>query len=255
MEYMKKSDRTTRMIDCYNSSQKILLVGEGDFSFSACLARAFRTAKNIVATSYLDEDSLVKKHWTGIPHLEELKRLDCLLLYEIDVYNMDIHPILKNTKYDVVIFNFLHAGHYKHLRESNPKLIQMHKELVGAFFKSASKMLSEGGEVHIRHRDDYPYDRWGVVSLGAIAGLKLTEKVLFDKSEYFGYHQKRGGDINTNKMFPIGYAFTFKFVLDLPMVDDVYVRMFEELCLKDDDEDADKDKEDDDYYEIDFDGL
>ncbi|XP_024200089.1 uncharacterized protein At4g26485 [Rosa chinensis] len=35
----------------YSSSQKILLVGEGDFSFAACLATAFDSAANIVATS------------------------------------------------------------------------------------------------------------------------------------------------------------------------------------------------------------
>lgn len=52
---MNNSDRKEGWIDCYNSSQKILLVGEGDFSFSACLARAFGTAKNMVATSYLDQ--------------------------------------------------------------------------------------------------------------------------------------------------------------------------------------------------------
>lgn len=35
----------------YNSEHKILLVGEGNFSFSACLATAFGSAKNMVATS------------------------------------------------------------------------------------------------------------------------------------------------------------------------------------------------------------
>ncbi|PWA41894.1 hypothetical protein CTI12_AA549920 [Artemisia annua] len=47
-----------RWIHCYKSSQKILLVGEGDFSFSACLARRFRNAENMVATSYLDEGGM-----------------------------------------------------------------------------------------------------------------------------------------------------------------------------------------------------
>jgi len=40
-----------KSISHYSSSQKILLVGEGDFSFSLCLARAFGTAKNMVATT------------------------------------------------------------------------------------------------------------------------------------------------------------------------------------------------------------
>lgn len=37
----------------YSSSQKILLVGEGDFSFAACLGKEFGSAANMVATSLL----------------------------------------------------------------------------------------------------------------------------------------------------------------------------------------------------------
>ena len=35
----------------YSSFHQILLVGEGDFSFSLCLAQSFSSASNIVATS------------------------------------------------------------------------------------------------------------------------------------------------------------------------------------------------------------
>lgn len=104
---------------------------------------------------------------------------------------------------------------------------------MGAYFRSDSKMLSEGGEVHIRHRDDLPYHTWNVVSLAAEAGLKLKEKVLFDKSLYPGYHKKRGGDININKTFPILCAFTFKFALDLPQVNDHYSKNDEEVRVLD----------------------
>lgn len=40
-----------RRLGPYTSSQRILLVGEGDFSFSASLAKAFSSATNIIATS------------------------------------------------------------------------------------------------------------------------------------------------------------------------------------------------------------
>lgn len=36
---------------CYSSFHQILLVGEGDFSFALCLANAFGSASNIVASS------------------------------------------------------------------------------------------------------------------------------------------------------------------------------------------------------------
>ncbi|KAI3755687.1 hypothetical protein L1987_55493 [Smallanthus sonchifolius] len=215
---MNRSKGKERWIHDYKSSQKILLVGEGDFSFSACLARAFHTAENIVATSYLKRKSLLRKHWTSIPHLEELESLGCLLLYKVDVYKMHTHPILKNKKFDIIIFNFPHAGHYDYLCERDPELIEMHMDLVEAYFKSASKLLTKGGEVHLRHREDPPYDSWNVVWLAAKASLTLKEKVDFEKSDYPGYHNKRGGGINTNKSFPIICASTFKFSPSLPKV-------------------------------------
>lgn len=43
--------KESKWIGHYSSSHKILLVGEGDFSFSLSLAQAFASATNIVATS------------------------------------------------------------------------------------------------------------------------------------------------------------------------------------------------------------
>lgn len=53
---VEDSKQEIKRIKHYTSSQKILLVGEGDFSFSACLAKAFASATNMVATS-LDSKS------------------------------------------------------------------------------------------------------------------------------------------------------------------------------------------------------
>lgn len=44
-------EREEKWIEHYSSSQRILLVGEGNFSFSLSLAKAFASAINIVATS------------------------------------------------------------------------------------------------------------------------------------------------------------------------------------------------------------
>ncbi|KAI3755685.1 hypothetical protein L1987_55491 [Smallanthus sonchifolius] len=121
-------------------------------------------------------ESLIHNHWTGIPHLEELESLGCLLLYKVDVHKMHTHPVLKNMK--------------------------MHKNLVEAYFKSAIKMLSEGGEVHLRHRDDPPYDRWNVVLLAGKSGLTLKEKVDFEKndgsSSYAANEHMKDYDIDDN---------------------------------------------------------
>ncbi|KAK2986429.1 hypothetical protein RJ640_011867 [Escallonia rubra] len=64
----------------YNTtSQKILLVREGGFSFSACCA-----VNNMVATSLDSEEALMDKHRSSKPHSEELERLGRQLLHEVD---------------------------------------------------------------------------------------------------------------------------------------------------------------------------
>ena len=92
----------------------------------------------------------------------------------------------------------------------------MHRELLKSFFKSAREMLSGGGEIHVTHRDDYPYDRWKLEKLAKGAGLNLKEKVEFQKKDYPGYHNKRGGDIKSNKTFPLNDCYTFKFSVITP---------------------------------------
>ncbi|GKC41649.1 copia-type polyprotein [Tanacetum coccineum] len=80
-------------------------------------------------------------------------------------------------------------------------------------------MLNEGGEVHLRHRDDSPYNKWNVVSLAGESGLKLKDNVIFLMSDYPGYQNIRGGDVRTNGTFPISCAYTFKFTFDFPEID------------------------------------
>ncbi|XP_068642459.1 uncharacterized protein At4g26485-like isoform X1 [Aristolochia californica] len=232
------SDRKREQwITHYCSSQRILLVGEGDFSFSACLAECFGSARNMVATSldsegiemffvvlsflfsffhpykYASIELLKVKHWTCVPHLVKLKRLGCVVLHEVDVKEMHRHPVLRTMRFDRIVFNFPHAGHFPLLCERHGRLIKLHKKLLSAFFGSAREMLAEDGEVHVAHRDDYPYNCWKLENLAKKAGMHLIEAVEFRKVDYPGYHNKRGGGIKSNKKFPLKECFTFKFSL------------------------------------------
>ncbi|XP_031274471.1 uncharacterized protein At4g26485-like [Pistacia vera] len=201
----KKNGGKVRWINHYNRNQMILLGGEGDFSFSACLAKAFGSATNMVATSLNSEETLETKHWTNTAHLEYLKKKGCSIFHEVDVYDMNVHPTLMYMEFDVIIYNFPHAGHF-----CEREFPQKHKRLEEAFFRSAREMVSEGGEVHVTQRDDYPYSEWNLVELAKQSGLVLKEKVEFSKKDY---HNKTGGGIESNKQFPLEQTFTFKFSL------------------------------------------
>ncbi|CAI0629108.1 unnamed protein product [Linum tenue] len=73
----------------YCSRHKILLVGEGDFSFSASLALAFAMA-----------------------NIAGLRARGCLVMHGLDATKMADHVLLKGMKFDRVVFNFPHAGFY-----------------------------------------------------------------------------------------------------------------------------------------------
>ncbi|MCL7037778.1 hypothetical protein MKW94_007833 [Papaver nudicaule] len=52
----------------------------------------------------------------------------------------------------------------------------MHKKLLSGFFKSASKMLNKPGEIHVSHKNDYPYNKWEIKKLANNAGLQLEKQ-------------------------------------------------------------------------------
>lgn len=90
----------------------------------------------------------------------------------------------------------------------------MHKDLLRAFFRSARELLEKGGEVHVTHRDDSPYNKWKIEELARENDLVLKEKVVFKKEDYPGYENKRGSKIRANGTFPLKECFTFKFCLE-----------------------------------------
>ncbi|MCL7050719.1 hypothetical protein MKW94_022777 [Papaver nudicaule] len=211
---MASNATSERRITHYSSSHKILLVGEGDFSFSACLARAFGSAANMVATSLDSEETLSTRLPSSESYIQDLQGLGCLVLHNVDVNLMSsssFYPQLARMKFHRIVFNFPHAGHF-YMREHHHCVIQRHKNLLSGFFKSARKMLKKDGEVHVAHRDDHPYNAWEIEELANEAGLILKEAVDFHSFQYVGYNCKRGGSVRSNGSFPLGNCpKTFKF--------------------------------------------
>ncbi|MED6218331.1 hypothetical protein PIB30_025908 [Stylosanthes scabra] len=173
-----------KRIKHYSSCQQILLVGEGDFSFALCLAKAFGSASNIVATSLDSKESLVRKYHGVSTNLEELEKLGCTLVHEVDCHIMNDHPPLKD---------------------------KLHQKVVRGFLESARKMLKEDGQVHVTHKTSYPFYKWEIVELAKEAELSLVEEVPFERYHYPGYINKRGEGARCNSTFPVGQCSTFKF--------------------------------------------
>ncbi|CAI0629106.1 unnamed protein product [Linum tenue] len=187
----------------YCSRHKILLVGEGDFSFSASLALAFGTAAfNIVATSLNSQEFLSKNYSKAMANIAGLRARGCLVMHGLDATKMADHVLLKGMKFDRVVFNFPHAGFYPaESTNSQIRFVKRHQKLIRLFFMNAKKLLKEdGGEVHITHKTNAFHREWDLEGLASVTGLMLVAREKFNFIEYPGYKTKYGfgGDNNFN---------------------------------------------------------
>ncbi|XP_074293902.1 uncharacterized protein At4g26485-like [Silene latifolia] len=207
------------VIKHYRSDQKILLVGEGDFSFALSLANAFGKASKIFATSLDSQDEVMLKYRAGESNLEDLKDKNCTILHEVDAHALSSHAVLQRHRFDRIIFNFPHAnvpllgGHHMFRPENDYLQIELHKNLIKGFFKSAYKLLSKTGEIHVTHKTSHPFDRWNITELAEEEGLNLIDEAPFYKWEYPGYTNKKGEGHGSrcDRTFPVGACSTFMF--------------------------------------------
>ncbi|XP_057947734.1 uncharacterized protein At4g26485-like [Malania oleifera] len=199
----------TKWIKHYSSSHRILLVGEGNFSFAASLANAFGSASNIIATSLDPKDEVLRKHPSARGNLERLESLECTIIHGVDAHTMSLHPALSHLSFHRIVFNFPHAGfllpEYHHIQ------IRLHQKLVKGFFGSAGEMLAEGGEVHVTHKTAHPFSEWEIEEVAGECGLSLVERVEFCIWDYPGYKNRRGASPRSDRTFPVGECSTFKF--------------------------------------------
>ncbi|TQD77743.1 hypothetical protein C1H46_036728 [Malus baccata] len=100
-----------RRIKHNSSSQKILLVGEGDFSFPVCLARTFCSATSMVATSLDSEVTLMMDYSKATSNLNELKARGCSTLLGVKVNTVSQHPFLINQRFDCIFYTgYIHGS-------------------------------------------------------------------------------------------------------------------------------------------------
>ncbi|KAJ9062855.1 hypothetical protein DSO57_1005980 [Entomophthora muscae] len=76
----------------YEASDKILLLGEGNFSFSSALCKMFGNGSNVWATSYDSEDVLKQKYSDDcVNHIEFVKGCGGKVFYGIDGTKLEKH--------------------------------------------------------------------------------------------------------------------------------------------------------------------
>ncbi|KAJ1680386.1 hypothetical protein EV182_000107 [Spiromyces aspiralis] len=179
----------------YSATNRILLVGEGNFSFAHSLAATFKDASNMIATAYDTESVVYQKYPDARHHINEFRKLGGQAMFDVDATKLEKRRLLKGKQFDRIVFNFPHVGLGIKDRDRN---IHSNQELLLGFFSSASGLLSPvspgdkttGGEIHVSLKSGLPYDDWGIRGLARKAGLVGKATVPFDL-EWFPLYQHR----------------------------------------------------------------
>ncbi|CAD5332627.1 unnamed protein product [Arabidopsis thaliana] len=189
---VQESKRLSR----YSNEQKILVVGEGEFSFSLSLAKALGSATNITAISLDIREDLGRNYNSGKAKVEELERLGCTVVRGVNVHSMKSDDRLAH--YDIIIFNFPHAG--------------KRNKVFGGFMESAREMMKdEDGEIHITLNTLNPFNKWDLKALAEEKGLRLIQRMQFIKWAFPSSSNKRASGSNCDFIYPIGSAITYMF--------------------------------------------
>ena len=98
-------------VTTYSQDQKILVVGDGDFSFSQGLVRHLKgRGSGLTLTSYDSAQQVLGKYKTAKSNIEKVKAAGATVLHGVDGTNLKKSFSVDGGKFDRIIFNFPHSG-------------------------------------------------------------------------------------------------------------------------------------------------
>lgn len=176
----------------FSSDDHVLVVGDGNLSFSAALERACSGIK-VVATVYDSKEVLEEKYPDAAENVEFIEDCDGVVLYKIDAtklhsYGKRFRKIQdKDGKFDTIVFNFPHTGRGIKDQDRN---IRDNQLMLRGFFSSCHQ-FDDQVRVIVTLATSKPYSLWGLSRLAAQEGFKVRECIPFDGSIYPGYEHRR----------------------------------------------------------------
>uniref|UniRef100_A0A4W2DS43 Mannosyltransferase n=1 Tax=Bos indicus x Bos taurus TaxID=30522 RepID=A0A4W2DS43_BOBOX len=196
--------------------RRLLLVGEGNFSFAVALSETLDPNTSLTATcpqrsADLARDLVVREN------LRRLRERGNEVRFGVDCTHLADAFEPQDREFDRIYFNFPHCG-----RKAG---VAKNRELLAKFFRSCADVLAEDGEVHValcRGQGGTPADKpmrewhnsWQVVAMAALGGFILSDVHPFNCKALPGY--KCTGYRSQDKSFHIEGALNHIFTRSLP---------------------------------------
>jgi len=128
----------------FKASDRILLIGEGNFSFALALLRHpldHLPPANIVATTLDAEEECYTKYPDAEENVRELREKGARVLFGVDATRLDKTSVLKGKVFDRIVWNFPHAG--KGITDQDRNILS-NQVLILGFLRSAARFLVRG---------------------------------------------------------------------------------------------------------------
>eukprot|EP01064_Diplonema_japonicum_P039390 TRINITY_DN9858_c0_g2_i3.p1 TRINITY_DN9858_c0_g2~~TRINITY_DN9858_c0_g2_i3.p1 ORF type:complete len:1820 (+),score=296.27 TRINITY_DN9858_c0_g2_i3:167-5461(+) len=170
----------------YDRKTRVLLVGEGNFSYAASLCAHFGHAPNVAATGY-DSSTEALKLPNADSNISIVKKHGATLLHDVDATRLgDLRERLGD--FDSIRWNNPHSGAYPTGAEN----VTSNQCLLEAFLRSAVTILRPGGEIHIVS-SQHSMKKWRIEEMGqpVVACVKIERHV--NPFESYVSQRSRGG--------------------------------------------------------------
>ena len=185
------------------TGQFILIVGDGDFSFSRGLIRSLKSGKRVYATSFDSNQEVQKKYTNATECISECTGKGAKVAHSIDATKLSLLPPDAPPLFQFIIFNFPHTGMQR---------VHLNRILLQDFFTSARDKLEFSGEVHVTLKTKPPYSNWNLEEQARSSGFVLKERTAFRLRQFPGYYHRTTDPLA--KVFEPESCKTFKFVVD-----------------------------------------
>eukprot|EP01102_Stenamoeba_stenopodia_P007969 TRINITY_DN2251_c0_g2_i1.p1 TRINITY_DN2251_c0_g2~~TRINITY_DN2251_c0_g2_i1.p1 ORF type:complete len:375 (+),score=131.13 TRINITY_DN2251_c0_g2_i1:111-1235(+) len=200
-----------KLVGPYSNKQHILVVGDGNLSFSLDLASELGGEK-IIATCYDSKEEFSEKYKAAINNPKSLFELGARVFFDVDATNLEAKPWGDSpSAFDRIIFNFPHTG----VSGSGNDAVESNQQLLREFFESAKTLVKPlTGEIHITLRPTEFYNKWKIVEQAISAGLVSKKTIDFDGDLYPCYQNCRTASADLTRTAPsIDGAKTYIFQL------------------------------------------